>query len=267
MIRLGGVLAAACLTAACGTPLMTLPQGPGAPAADAAPAWIAATERCRAIQSVSLVVSISGRVGGERLRARMLAGLATPSSVFLDIPAPFGASVFMLGAVGDNATLLLPRDRRVLTEARPAEMLEAITGVYLDAGDLRRTLTGCIETDGAATGSAIGENWRVVPGAADAYVRRERADAPWQLVAVVQRPAGRAAWRAEYRDFEAGLPRTVRLVSDVEGRFDLRLSLSQVEIDAPLPASTFQIVVPAGFTPLTIEELRRAGPLAEPEAR
>lgn len=267
MTRLGGVLAAACLTAACGTPLMTLPQGPGAPAVDAVPALISATERCRAIQSLSLVLSISGRVGGERLRARMLAGLSAPASVFLDVPAPFGASVFMLGAVGEHATLLLPRDRRVLTEARPAEMLEAITGVYLDAGDLRRTLTGCVDTDGAATGHAIGDNWRVVSAANDAYLRRERADAPWRLVAVVHRPAGRAVWRAEYHDFDGALPRTVRLVSDAEGRFDLRLSLSQLEIDAALPPSTFQVVVPAGFDPLTIEDLRRAGPLAEPESR
>lgn len=264
MSRVCGALAAALLCAACGSPRMTLPSGPGAAAADAADLLASATERCRSIQSISLEVGISGRVGGQRLRARMLAGLAAPSSAYLDIPAPFGASAFILGTTGDQASLLLPRDRRVLSPARPADVLEAIAGVFLDAADLRHVLTGCAALDGSPPGRQFGDDWRVASGAnAEAYLHREKPDAPWRLIAVVHRPAGRPGWRAEYRDFEGSFPRAVRLISEEEGRFDLRLTLSQVEIDPPLPPSTFQIAIPAGFTPLTLQELRDAGPLAE----
>jgi hypothetical protein len=36
-----------------------------------------------------------------------------------------------------------------------------------------------------------------------------------------------------------------------------------VETNVPLDASVFQVEVPPGFAPLTLEELRRAGPLGE----
>mgnify|MGYP006871978147 CR=1 FL=1 len=43
-------------------------------------------------------------------------------------------------------------------------------------------------------------------------------------------------WRAEYRDYQNGLPRSVRLVSSDRKRFDLRLNLSQVEVNTALGA-------------------------------
>ncbi len=46
-------------------------------------------------------------------------------------------------------------------------------------------------------------------------------------------------------------------------RFDLRLALSQVEINGTLDPATFRVQVPAGAAPMTLEELRQAGPLAE----
>ncbi len=234
-------------------------------APDAAAALRAATSTCRTLQTISAEVSISGRVGGRRLRARMLAGLSAPASAYLDVPAPFGASVFILGATDADATLLLPRDRRVLEHGRPAEVLEALTGVFLDPAALRHTLTGCAPSEGGA-GRMLGEQWRLIAGAQDMYVRRETPQAMWRLVAVLHHADGRPGWRAEYRDFEGALPRTVRLTSVDEGRFDLRLALSQVEIDAPLAASTFRVGVPNGFTPITLQELRDAGPLAERES-
>ena len=42
---------------------------------------------------------------------------------------------------------------------------------------------------------------------------------------------------------------------------DLTLRLSQVDINVPLDADVFQVDVPTDATPLTLDELRRAGPL------
>jgi outer membrane lipoprotein-sorting protein len=85
-------------------------------------------------------------------------------------------------------------------------------------------------------------------------------------VAAVHRESSTPAWRAEYVEFSAvagssGLPRTVRLASVGSNRFDLRLILSQVEINARLDDGAFTIQVPATATPITLPELRTAGPL------
>ena len=62
-------------------------------------------------------------------------------------------------------------------------------------------------------------------------------------------PADRSAWRAEYRDRQNGLPRSIRVTSvDDDGRtgaaFDLTLALSQVETNVPLGADVFRVEVP-----------------------
>ena len=58
-----------------------------------------------------------------------------------------------------------------------------------------------------------------------------------------------------------GLPRSIRLASADAERFDLRLALSQVEINVTLDADAFASSVPPEPTPITLEELRGAGPL------
>lgn len=256
-------LVAALATSACGVPLMKLPAGPGSIATDAAEALAQATAACRSITTITAEVGAAGRISDRRLRGRLLAGLSAPASAFLDAPAPFGASIFLFAATENDATLLLPRDRRVLEHGRPREVLEAVTGVPLAPADLRLALTGCTSVSTADDARQIGAEWRVIPGEDELYLRRERAAAPWQLVAVVHRPAGAQPWRAEYRDFVNGLPRSVRLSSVDSNRFDLRLSLSQVETNVALDAATFQLEIPPGYDPITVQELRDAGPLAD----
>ena len=75
-----------------------------------------------------------------------------------------------------------------------------------------------------------------IPGASDVYLQRERAGEPWRIVAVVHRDAAQVEWRAEFRDFQNDLPRTIRIGSADRRRFDLTLALSQVDINAPLGA-------------------------------
>jgi len=41
------------------------------------------------------------------------------------------------------------------------------------------------------------------------------------------------------------------------------LTLSDVELNVPIGAETFRVQIPAGTSPLTIDELRDGGPLAD----
>jgi hypothetical protein len=268
MIRLprAGAVVAALYTASCGASLQKLPSGPGAPTPDAAAALTQATAACGRVSSLSAELAVSGRANGQRFRGRVLAGLAAPASVYLDAVAPFGASIFIYAARNDEATLLLPRDARVLRRGDPAAVLEVVTGVPLGAAELRLTLTGCLAAaDGA--GRQFGDSWRSVTNAdREAWLHRQSRDAPWNLVAVVHHRPGETGWRVDYADFQNQLPRTVHLVSADGRRFDLRLGLSQVELNAPLGADVFEVKVPASAQPITLEELRRSGPMGAPGA-
>lgn len=261
------VLAAAMVTTSCGTPLMRVPLGPGAASTDAAELLAQALDTCSGVRTFTAEVAVSGRIAGRRARGRLLAGLSTPASAYLDAPAPFGASAFIFAAHDDDAMLLLPRDRRVLEHGVPADILEAVTGVPLGPADLRMTLTGCDEEGDLSGARALGPDWRMIPGRLDRYLHREPNAGPWRLVMVLHREAGRPEWRAEYSDFFRNLPRTIRLTSADSARFDLQLTLSQMEINGPLEAGTFQPQVPAGYAPITIDEIRDAGPLAERTAK
>ncbi len=209
-------------------------------------------------------IGVSGSIGGHRARGRLIGGF-DPSSARLEAAAPFGAPAFIFVARGGDATLLLPRDGRVLEHGRPAEVLAAVAGVPLGAPELFHTMTGCELPEKLANPVAMGDNWRAVAGegGAKAYFHRESASAPWRLVTVfVGGNALRWSWRADYEDFANGLPRTVRLVSAERNRFDLRLALAQVEINVPLSADAFRVVIPPDYQRITIDDLRRAGPLA-----
>lgn len=250
----------AVLTASCGTTLASLPQGPGAPATDLPHVMAEATSACGRLKTLTAEVAISGHVNGQRVRGRVLTGLAAPASVFLDAAAPFGASFFLYASTGDRATLVLPRDARVLTHGDPGAVLDAAAGVPLTPSDLRSTLTGCVLNLSTESGRQYGPDWRAVASAnGESYFRRTSAGDPWRVVAVRRREP-HVAWRADYGDFEAGLPRTIRLVSDDRRRFNLKLSLSQVEVDTPLGPEVFELKVPSSATPISLDELRRSGP-------
>jgi hypothetical protein len=254
-------LIGALVTASCGAPLMKLPSGAGVPATDTADVLARATAACAKVSTISAEVGVTGKVNGHRVRGRLLAGLAAPDSLYMEAPAPFGAPLFVLGASRGDATLLLPRDRRVLEHGRPDDVLAAITGVPLNPSDLRQTLTGCATNASPdAQTRAFGSDWRVVDGNPALYLRRERSTDPWRLVSSVR--SGADGWRTDYSDFTSDLPRRIRLLSNTSNRFDLRLALSQVDLNVDLEPSTFRVTVPSAVQPISLEELRAGGPLA-----
>jgi hypothetical protein len=257
-------------TVSCGTPLMKLPPGPGAPASDAADALAQATTACRAIRTLTAEIAVSGSAAGQRVRGRLSAGVAAPASARLEAVAPFGPPVFIFVAVNDDASLLLPRDDRVLEHGRPETVLDAVAGVPLDAADLHNTLTGCAPSDVLSQPLEYGPDWRMVnahvgPDAYALYLHRERAADPWRLVTSIRAYAQGPSWRADYGDFQSGLPRSIHLTKGKDSPrnsrdLDLTLTLSQVETNVPLEADAFRVKIPPSAHPITLEELRGARP-------
>jgi outer membrane lipoprotein-sorting protein len=243
---------------------MRLPSGPGEAAADGANALNDATSACRAVSTLSAEVAVSGSINGQRLRGRLLVGAASPASARIEAVAPFGQPLFIFVSRGEDATLLLPRDNRALEHGPSASVLEAVAGVPLDGADLRVALTGCASMAADATRARqVGAEWRIVPDRQDdIYLRREGASGKWQVVAALHRrsttaPPGADEWRAEYANVQNGLPRTVRFRSADGKRFDLQLSLSQVDVNTPLGADVFEVQIPRGADPISLDELRR----------
>jgi len=207
-------------------------------------------------------IGVSGSVAGQRLRARILAAFKAPSAR-LEAVAPFGSPLFIFVATGSDATLLLPRDERVVPHADSAEVLQAIAGVKLSPSELLQTLTGCASPVNWGSPQGIGEQWRTASGTGGSkiYLRRDAPAAPWHVAAILFPGIGlQSDWRAEYSQFQNGLPQAVRLVAADRQRFDLALKLTQVETNVQLGPEVFRVDVPASARPMTIDELKDARP-------
>jgi hypothetical protein len=93
------------------------------------------------------------------------------------------------------------------------------------------------------------------------YLRR--VDGRWRVGGSV-----REGLTLTYETFANGLPgsiaiRSRRRATDTALLADIRLRVSQLEINVPVEAKAFELDVPADAEPLSIEELRRSGPLGE----
>jgi hypothetical protein len=251
---------AAIVLAGCAPRLTTLPSGPGVPFPEGVRAAAEATSQCAGVRSLSAEIGLSGRMGDRKVRGRLLAGFSEPGLARLEAPAPFGRPVFTLVMHEDDATLLLNREGRVLAHAAPADIVEALTGVPMDADDLRLALAGCgFDTPEPVDSQAYGDSWVVVGGPrARRWLRR--VDGAWRLVASARGPI-----EIRYDDFTAGRPQRLRLRTTSGGSVltDLSLRLSQVELNPALGPEVFRLDVPPDAEPLTLEDLRRSGPLGE----
>jgi hypothetical protein len=243
---------------ACAPRLASLPSGPGTPFADYASAFAQATEGCRGVRTMAAVLSLSGRAAGARLRAKIDAGFEAPGRVRLELPAP-GKPFFTFVAQGESATLVLPRENRVLRNAPPAATLEALAGVSIGPDELRTVVTGCGFRAGQPTaGQSFNNGWAVVD-LEDAKTWLHQRGGVWQLAA-----ASRGPLEVRYEEFTSGRPATIRLRTapgQAPAPTDLTIRLSQVDINEPLGPGTFEVEIPAAAAPLSLDELRRAGPL------
>jgi outer membrane biogenesis lipoprotein LolB len=244
---------------ACAPKSLQLPGGTSTPLADPAPIVNEALAHCTHLQSLTLEISLSGKVGRTRLRGRLHAGFAAPSAIRLEAVAPFGAPFFILAGSDAKATLLLSRDDRVLTDANPAAVVEALTGLDLSPADLRAWLAGCPAAAlDVRSARSYGPEWIALDTGPRRVAWLRRTDR-WRLVAVTDE-----ALSVEFADHEGVQPTRVRIrrgATDTSPGVDARLALSQVEVNVKLPSEAFAVNVPPTAAPITIEELRSSGPL------
>jgi hypothetical protein len=209
---------------------------------------------------MTVELGLSGRAGEQPLRGRVIAGFERPASMRLEgaSPVPLAGPVFILAARGDTAVLWLARDGRVVRGASPQEILGALTGIALAPADLQAVLTGCIVPTPRATAGRLHRNGMAsidLGSAATIYLQRDGAR--WRV-----RAARRDGWLIEYPEWPGLFPQSVRLQSVAPAvNVDLAATMGQVETNIDLDASAFTVDVPRDALPLSIEELRKAGPL------
>jgi hypothetical protein len=211
------------------------------------------------VRSLTVEIALAGRAGGTKVRGRIQAGFAEPASVRLEGLAPFGPPVFVLAATQKEATLLLPRGDRVVRTSRAEDLLEALAGVAFSAAELRAVLSGCVSPDPrAAGGTAYGTRWLGVDlgEGVTAFLRIDSA--PRVAAARVKE------FEVEYADFQNGIAQRIRLRStrsEADGPTDLTLTLHELELNVSIEPAAFVVNVPADALPMTVDELRAAGPL------
>jgi len=260
-----GVLLASC--ASLPKPV-ALPSDPGSAFADFATVYAQLTTACAGVRTLTAEIGLSGHAGDQKLGGRVIAGFERPSSMHLLGVAPFGGPVFILAARGGSATLVLPRDERIVRNAPPEAILEALTGVTLAPADLLAVFTGCVVPEPRAIAGRLHAGGLAsidVESAEQGTPRRtatmylRRSGSQWQL-----HVAKRERWQIEYTQGSGSFPQVVRLISTDPGvRVDIKASLSQVETNQPIDPKAFIVEEPKNVMPLTVEELRQAGPLRE----
>jgi hypothetical protein len=260
-----------CIAAAsCGVPKpITFPADPGSPFPDFASVHAQVSSACAGVRTLRGELRLSGRAGDERIRGPVFVGFERPSSMRLQGVAPFGPPVFVLAGRGESATLVLPREERIIRNAPPEGILEALTGVSLGPADLLAVFTGCVVPAPQPTAGRLHAGGLAsidIQSADQAQPRRtatifvQRAGSGWQLGG-----ARRDRWQIEYA-FGTGLfPQSVRLVSlSQDVSVNITAELASIETNVDLDPAAFTIQEQQNLQPLTLEELRRAGPLREP---
>jgi hypothetical protein len=229
------------------------------PDPDAAGAFAAATAQCRGFRSIEGELALSGRAGGERVRGRILAGLESGGAVRLEAVAPFGAPFFVLAGRNERATLVLPREHRVLKDTAVADVLERLTGLSLGAEDLRLIVSGClVERAEPADGRQWGGGWRAVTIGPDrvAYLRVSNGQP-------VLAAADYGPWQVDYSAHAGGYPRVVRVRRAGDAAIDITARIEQLQVNTQINPRAWSVDVPSDADPMTLDELRSIAPLAE----
>jgi hypothetical protein len=257
-LRLGLLAVAVVAAVSCATRLPPRPAGTATPAPDAVASFDQATTHCTGLRTLTMELGLSGRAGAESLRGKVITGLQRGGAARLEGVAPFGAPMFILAARGEQATLLLPRDRRVLTSTSVSAVIEHLTGLRLSADDLLLALSACVAAGQASDGRQWSRDWRGVsaPGGRTVFLRQ--VSGAWSVAGV-----DGGDWRADYGQVVNGFPRRVRLRS-TDGQVDLVASVQQLEVNTGIDDAAFDVAIPPGTDPMTLAELRSVAPLRTP---
>jgi outer membrane biogenesis lipoprotein LolB len=247
--------------AGCGARRLALPTDSGTPLPEFADIHMRVSEVCRGVRTLTGELTLSGRAGDDRVpRVNVESGFKQPALMRLDMRGPLGPTVATLAANGKSTTLILNRERRYVTGVRASEILGAMIGVTLEPPDLQAMLTGCVVPSPKPTAGRRHENgWASIDleGGAVVYLQPV-GQTGWRV-----RAGRRDEWRVEYPEWSEGasFPQKLVLRSEMPVRVEITASVSDVETNANLNDDPFTVQPPKDFAPLTIEELREAGPL------
>jgi len=257
MIRLLATVAITLAFTACAARAPARPSGRPGPDPTAADAFTTATTACRGFRSLTGELSLSGRAAGERIRGRVIAGLESGGSVRLEGIAPFGPPVFILAGQAERATLLLPREHRVLKDTAVAAVLERLTGLALGADDLRLMVSGClVDQPTPVDGRQWPGGWQAVTLAPDrvAFLRVQQG----RPVVVA---ADYGPWHVDYSAHLSGYPRVVRVRRANDATTDVTARVGELEVNTTINPLAFTLEVPSDADPMTLDELRSVAPL------
>jgi hypothetical protein len=221
-------------------------------------AFTSATRHCGGLKTLTAELSLSGHAGDQRVRGRVITGLERGGSARLEGVAPFGAPAFILAARNERATLLLPREHRVLDDTPVEAVIERLTGLALGASDLLQALAGCPGSDDASNGRQWPDGWQAVDTPDGRTVFLRQPSGAWRVVAI-----DGGGWRADYPSVQNGLPRQVRLRS-ADGQVDLQAAVEQLEVNTSIDPAAFEVAIPPDTEPMTLDELRAVAPLRAP---
>ena len=142
------------------------------------------------------------------------------------------------------------------------DILDALIGVRLAPDVLRRVLSGCLlSSSEPVDGRVYGTKWLVVEmrDGNENYLQFDNDLA--KLVAV---RSGNLL--TKYSDFLGAMPRRVQMTRfGVSGAIEVEVTvlLAQIRVNAPLSKEIFSVDIPTTFIPITLENLRSAGPMRD----
>ena len=263
MVRRIALVALLVSATACAARTPPRPSGTPGPDPTAVASFEKATALCRGFRSIEGELALSGRAAGERVRGRVLTGLESGGAVRLEGVAPFGAPFFILAGRAEKATLVLPREQRVLRDTAVSAVLERLTGLALGADDLRLILSGCLVDQAApAEGRQWPGGWQAVTLAPErvAYIRTRQG-----VPLVVAADYGR--WRVDYSGHQGGYPRVIRVRSAEAlakaDAIDITARVEQLQVNTAINPLAWAVDVPSDADPMTLDELRAIAPLSE----
>ena len=240
----------------CATHRFTPPAEPPVPIPDseAAAIWLEATRQCAEARSYNAEIRPSGRVGGAAVRGLTLfLGLDDQTRVGIEAEAG-SRPLFTLKGTTAAATLWLPQENRFVTAAAD-RILDAIVGLELGASRLLAVFGGCVSSERAIErADRLGEVVRVTT--ADAVVYLEARDQGWMI-----RAGAFGDLTVDYPDRQTVWPDRV-LIRTIQGRMpevDLSLEVRERVIDREFPPGTFEVQIPSGAVPASVEDLRLIG--------
>ncbi len=255
---IGLVVIALALTSACAARGFTPPSGPEVAEPDAPKIWAAVTARCQGVRLYVAELRVNGWAGADRqtFAATMHGAVTRAGDAYLEVPAPLGGPVLQLAGRAGDATFVLPRDRRVL-QAPTREIVAALTGLRWGPEQLLDVLSGCVAAPGQVSGARVGRSLQI-DVASGVRVWLQPHDGAWRV-----RAARIDGWLVEYLRHADVWPAHVRVTASSPTPLDITFAAAKVQTNIELPDTAFVLTAPAGYEPLTLDELRAIGPLRE----